>query len=81
MSLPASYEEVLRTAQSLPETERVRLVQELLNSLNSPAAESLDDLWLAEIDLRSDEIDSGMVQTIPWAEVRRRARERAKLNG
>ncbi len=81
MSLSANYEEVLRTARSLPETERVRLVEELLNSFGPTAAEPLDDLWLAEIDRRSDEIDSGVVRTIPWAEVRRQARERAKLNG
>jgi putative addiction module component (TIGR02574 family) len=81
VSLPASYEEVLRTAQSLPETERVRLVEELLNSFSPAVAVPLDDLWLAEIDRRTDQLDSGTVQTIPWAEVRRQARERAKLNG
>jgi putative addiction module component (TIGR02574 family) len=80
-SLPPSYEEVLQTAQSLPEIEQVRLVQELLNSLDPAVAAQLDDLWLAEIDWRSDQIDSGIVQTIRWEEVRRRARKRAMLNG
>jgi len=61
--------------------ERVRLVQELLDSLDPAVAAPLNDLWLTEINRRSDEIDSGVVQTIPWAEVRRRARERANLNG
>ena len=77
----ATYDEVLRTAQSLTETDRVRLVEELLGSLCPADAAPLDDVWLAEIERRSAEIDSGAVQTIPWVEVRQRARERAKLNG
>lgn len=81
MSSLVTYDEVLRTAQSLTETDRVRLVEELLGSLSPANAAPLDDVWLAEIDRRSAEIDSGAVQTIPWVEVRRRARERAKLNG
>lgn len=81
MSSPVTYEDVLRMAQSLSESERIRLVEELLRSLNPTDAAPLDDVWLAEIDRRSAEIDSGAVQTIPWTEVRRRARERAKLNG
>jgi putative addiction module component (TIGR02574 family) len=81
MSSTVTYDEVLRTARSLNETERVRLVEDLLGSLSPEEAAPLDDAWLAEIDRRSNELDSGAVQTIPWAEVRSRARERAKLNG
>jgi putative addiction module component (TIGR02574 family) len=81
MSSPITYEEVLRTAQSLPETERVRLVEELLGTFGPAEATPLDDIWLAEIDRRSAEIESGVVQTIPWSEVRQKARARAKLNG
>jgi hypothetical protein len=41
----------------------------------------LDDVWLEEIDRRSRELNTGTVQTVPWSEVRKRARERAGLNG
>ena len=81
MSQTMTYDEVLRTARSLDEPERVRLVEELLGSLNPEDAAPLDDAWLAEIDRRSEELDAGTAATIPWQDVRRRARERAKLNG
>ncbi len=81
MSQTVTYDEVLRTARSLDEPERLRLVEELLGSLSPDDAASLDDAWLAEIDRRSDELDAGSVTTIPWHDVQRRARERAKLNG
>ena len=80
MSAVVTYEEVLRTAQSLNEAERVRLVEELLGSLTSDKAEELDDAWLIELDRRSRELDAGTVQAVPWNEVQNLARERAKLN-
>ena len=81
MSQSVTYDDVLRTACSLDEPERVRLVDDLLSTLSPAEAAPLDDAWLAEIDRRSTELDSGTVQTIPWSEVRRRARERANFNG
>ena len=81
MSQSVTYDDVLRTACSLDELERVRLVDDLLSTLSPAEAAPLDDAWLAEIDRRSTELDSGTVQMIPWSEVRRRARERANLNG
>lgn len=81
MSQTVTYEEVLRTARSLDEPERVRLVDELLGTLSPVEAAPLDDAWLAEIDRRSDELDAGAVQTIPWSEVRRQAWQRANRNG
>ena len=80
MSSVVTYDDVLRSAQSLNDAERLRLVQELLNSLHSREAAVLDDAWLVEIDRRSNDLDAGTVKSIPWAEVRRRARERARLN-
>ncbi len=81
MSQMVTYDEVLRTARSLDEPERARLVEELLGSLGPDDAATLDEVWLAEIDRRSDELDAGTVATIPWQDVRQRARERTKLNG
>ena len=54
MSSGVTYEEVLRTAQSLNKVERVRLVEEFDGLTDLPVeAEPLDDLWLAELDRRS----------------------------
>ena len=79
MSSPIRYEEVLRTARSLSESERIQLVKELLNSMGPDVRAPLDDSWLVEIDRRSEEIDSNTPKTLEWVEVRRRARDRAKL--
>lgn len=81
MSQTATYEEVLQTTRSLDEPERIRLVDELIGTLSDAEIAPLDDAWLAEIDRRSAELDSGTVQTIPWSEVRRRANARANLHG
>ena len=43
MSQTTTYEEVLRTARSLDEPERVRLVDELLGTLSPADAAPLDD--------------------------------------
>ena len=80
MSTDVTYEEVLRTAQSLSEADRVQLVEELLSTLSPTDTAPLDDAWLAEIDRRSNELDSGEAKTIPWDDVQRSARERANLN-
>lgn len=77
----SNYDDVLRTAQALNEPERARLVEALLISLSPQHAAPLDDLWLAEIERRSIEIDSGAVETIPWNEVRTAARNRVKFGG
>ncbi len=81
MSSSLTYDEVFRMAQSLNQEDRARLVEELLSSLSLTDAALLDDVWLAELDRRSNELDSGAAQTIPWAEVRRRAKERTSRRG
>ena len=81
MTSQMTYDELLRTAQSLSETERLQLVEALLTTLNPDQAAPLEDSWLAEIDRRSGEIDAGTSNTVPWTDVRRRARERANLGG
>jgi putative addiction module component (TIGR02574 family) len=81
MSRSVTYEEVLRTARSLDESDRVRLVDDLIGTLGPVEAAPLDDAWLAEIDRRSAELEAGAVQTIPWSQVRRQAWQRASRNG
>jgi putative addiction module component (TIGR02574 family) len=80
MTANANYDDVLRSARLLSESDWIQLVDELLTSFDPTDAVPLHDNWLAEIDRRSTELDSGTQQSIAWDEVRRRARERAKLN-
>ena len=77
----SSLSQVLEAAKSLPVPERVELIDALIATLEPEDAAPLDDAWLAEIDRRSREFDAGLVQTIPWEEVKERARRRVHANG
>jgi putative addiction module component (TIGR02574 family) len=79
--MTASVDDILQQALALPESERAQLVDAIIATLSPEDAAPLDDTWLAEINRRSDEFDAGGVQPITWAEVKERARQRAKRNG
>ena len=72
----ATRDSILDAAKQLPEEERVQLVDELIATFSVEEAAPLDDAWLAEIDRRSREYDAGGITTIPWEEVKERARRR-----
>jgi putative addiction module component (TIGR02574 family) len=69
---------VLQAAMALPETERAELVDSLIATLNTDSP-PLSDEWMREIRRRSEEIDAGKVELIPWSVVR--ARVRSKVFG
>jgi putative addiction module component (TIGR02574 family) len=58
-------------ALELPEDARVRLVEDLLASLPPDVEAGEDDEFLAELRRRSDEIDQGKAELIPWEQLRR----------
>jgi putative addiction module component (TIGR02574 family) len=60
---------------ALSEDERLQLIDALLAECDQ-AAKPFDDAWLAEAQKRSAQIDAGAVVLTPWAEVKRRVRER-----
>jgi putative addiction module component (TIGR02574 family) len=64
--------EILKDALALPTEARAALAGSLLDSLDTEVDEDAEAAWAAEVSRRVGELDSGMVQTIPWAEVRRR---------
>lgn len=75
-----SFNNAFHAALALPETDRVQLVDALIESLEPDDAAPLDDAWLAEIERRSREFDEGKVQPIPWEVVKERARQRANTD-
>ena len=77
----ASLDQVIEAALTLPESERAELVDTLISTFAPEDAAPLDDAWLAEINRRSDEFDAGGVQTLTWAEVKERARQRRAPHG
>jgi putative addiction module component (TIGR02574 family) len=72
-----SAEQVLTAALDLPESERWEVVEALIVSLQPTDRPPFDDSWREVILRRSAELASGQVTGIPWAEVKRRAREAA----
>ena len=70
--------ELVRQGRALPPSERERVVDGLLESLNTPAVEALDRSWEAEIQRRLAEYDRGEVQAIDADEVFAKARRIAE---
>ncbi len=65
-------ERVLEDALTLPPDERVDVAVALMDSLNEQEDEGVEEAWAKEIERRIQEVESGAVKTIPWADVRRR---------
>lgn len=61
---------LLDEALSLPESERARIADALLRSLEPPPESNVEAAWRAEIRRRVDDLESGRVKGIPWSEVR-----------
>ena len=65
------YESILKAALSLPEAERVFLIDDLMESLPPDTGPLSDEEMLAELERRHAEVEQGLVETIPWEEVRK----------
>jgi len=74
-----SYDTVLAEASRLPVVDRIQLIEALWDTVPAGALPPLSDEWLAEIQRRSAEYDSGSVQAVPWEQVRADALRRAGL--
>ncbi len=73
MSLTA--EQVLTAALELPDDDRVELIEALVVSVQAADEPPFIEAWREVIRRRSDELASGTVASVPWAEVKRQARE------
>lgn len=62
---------------ALSEAERAELAHELIQSLDSPRDNGVEDAWEQEISRRIGEIDAGQADLVERAEFRKRIR--AKL--
>jgi len=60
---------VMDDALSLPVEARVRLVDKLLQSLNLPTQEEVEEAWAKEVDRRIAEDERGEVKMVPGDEV------------
>jgi len=71
--------DLLKKALALPAEARAALAGSLLESLEDIVDASAEEAWSQEIARRIEELDSGKVKPIPWAEARRQIS--ATLNG
>jgi putative addiction module component (TIGR02574 family) len=70
--------ELLTHALKLPPAARAALADSLIDSLDTEVDENAEEAWRSEIALRVRDLDSGVVQSIAWDEVRRQLRARFK---
>jgi putative addiction module component (TIGR02574 family) len=62
--------ELLKKALALPPAARAALARSLLESLEETVDEGAEAAWQKEIALRIQELDSGRVKPVAWAEAR-----------
>ena len=62
---------LLEEALKLPAEARAALAGCLLESLDEAVDPQAEQEWAAEIGRRVDDLDTGRVRPIPWAEARR----------
>jgi len=62
------FEEALK----LPAAARAALAGSLLDTLDDNVDEDIEQPWAVEIARRLEEVESGKVLPVPWAEARRR---------
>lgn len=52
--------------------ERAALASQLIESLDMEVEEGVEAAWVAEVERRVAELDSGTATTVPWEEVKTR---------
>jgi putative addiction module component (TIGR02574 family) len=67
-----TQKEVFEQALHLDERERAALASLLIESLEMEVEEGVEAAWLAEIERRVAELDSGAARAVPWEEVKAR---------
>jgi putative addiction module component (TIGR02574 family) len=71
--------ELLKKALALPAGARTALAGSLLESLDETVDAGAEEEWQKEIARRIQDLDSGKVKPVPWAEARQKIS--AILNG
>ena len=62
--------DLFEKASELPSEERAELAGLLLESIDAPADEDVEEAWAREIERRMADYRAGKVKTIPWSQVR-----------
>ena len=76
--MPDQVSELVQLGRALAPEDRERLVDQLLESLNEPAATELNAAWEAEIERRLADYDRGDVHAVDAEDVFAKARRIAQ---
>ncbi len=68
--MATSRDELFQAALQLNETERADLIGMLLETLDTETESGVEAAWLEEIEKRIQDIDTGAVNCISWADTR-----------
>ncbi len=71
-------EQLIEEAERLPEADRIRLAERVLASFDGEPDRDAADAWADEIERRTREIEQGLVEPIPWSEVKERSARKAR---
>lgn len=72
--MPTLVDELSARVKDLPSKDRVRLAEELLDSLQGEADAEAEAVWETEIERRVADIESGVVKLISAEDVHAEAR-------
>ena len=62
--------ELFKRASDLPDSDRATLAGLLIESLESEHETDVEFAWISEVERRLQELDSGIVKTVSWEQVR-----------
>lgn len=71
-----SARELFEEAMRLAPEERATLMRLLVDTLDAESEEGVEEAWRVEIERRIADLDSGVVEAIPWEELRARLYQR-----
>jgi putative addiction module component (TIGR02574 family) len=69
--MTAKTANLLSEALLLPDEERGELATRLIESLDPIAESDVENAWAQEISQRMEDLESGRVKALSWAEARR----------
>ena len=69
--MPSAFETIANQALSLAPEERIRLANELLESVEPESSAEVEQAWEQEILRRIAEIDAGNARGRPWEDIKR----------
>ena len=72
------FNEIENSALKLDEKHRAELAKRLLESLEDPIDDDVEQAWIDEIENRKKQLETGKVSTIPADKVLKKARKLLK---